>query len=389
MPAQDPNTRAHLEWLGFIQPNGLVVSAPALVKAGAILNRQDAEGQALLAGCVDQRVVCPGRDPEPCVRDFQEFASEVLGWGFSSRGYAGTAESPVPADLAVVLPDYDETLHPDFAVRERDPRNGASTWQLLVQVLNVGQDFDRATSGAGVLAASPQGRVERLLRGTGVPAGVLFNGVALRLISAPRGESSGWMDFRFADLINTAGRPLCSALRLLLSEQRLLALPRDQRLAALLESSRKYQNEVSERLSEQVLHGLYELLRGFQTAHDSSGGELLRGPLSEDGDRNDIYRGLLSVILRLVFLLYAGERGMLPDDENFARYYSLTGLYQRLREDAALNPRHHGPALRRLGTASRAVSPHPRWVTRPSHRRRRKPSGAPRRSVRPRSLPIP
>ena len=92
MPAQDPNTRAHLEWLGFIQPNGLVVSAPALVKAGAILNRQDAEGQALLAGCVDQRAVCPGRDPEPCVRDFQEFASEVLGWGFSSRGYAGTAE---------------------------------------------------------------------------------------------------------------------------------------------------------------------------------------------------------------------------------------------------------------------------------------------------------
>ena len=338
MPAQDPNTRAHLEWLGFIQPNGLVVSAPALVKAGAILNRRDAEGQALLAGCVDERVVFPELDPEPCVRDYREFASAVLGWGFSSRGYAGTAESPVPADLAVVLPDYGETLSPHFAVRERDPQNGASPWQLLVQVLAAGQDFDRATSGAGGLEGSPQGRAERLLRGTGVPAGVLFNGVALRLVSAPRGESSGWMDFRFADLINTAGRPLCSALRLLLSEQRLLALPRDQRLAALLDSSRKYQNEVSERLSEQVLHALYELLRGFQTAHDSSGGQLLREPLSEDGDRNDIYRGLLSVILRLVFLLYAEERGMLPGDESFARYYSLTGLYQRLREDAALNP---------------------------------------------------
>ena len=338
MPAPDPNTRAHLEWLGFIQPNGLVVSAPALVKAGAILNRQDAEGQGRLAGCVDQRAVLPGRAPEPCVRDFRDFASAVLGWGFSSKGYAGTEEAPVPADLKVILPDYGETLHPDFAVRERDPRNGASPWQLLVQVLDAAQDFDKATTGAGGLEASPQGRAERLLRGTGVPAGVLFNGVALRVISAPRGESSGWMDFRFTDLINTAGRPLCSALRLLLSEQRLLALPRDQRFAALLESSRKYQNEVSERLSEQVLHALYELLRGFQAAHDSSGGELLREPLSEDGDRNDIYGGLLSVILRLVFLLYAEERGMLPEDENFARYYSLTGLYQRLREDAALNP---------------------------------------------------
>ena len=272
------------------------------------------------------------------MRDFREFASAVLGWGFSSKGYAGTEEAPVPADLTVVLPDYGETLHPDFAVRERDPRNGAAPWQLLVQLLDAAQDFDKATTGAGGLEASPQGRAERLLRGTGVPAGVLFNGVALRVISAPRGESSGWMDFRFTDLINTAGRPLCSALRLLLSEQRLLALPRDQRFAALLESSRKYQNEVSERLSEQVLHALYELLRGFQAAHDSSGGDLLREPLSEDGDRNDIYGGLLSVILRLVFLLYAEERGMLPEDENFARYYSLTGLYQRLREDAALNP---------------------------------------------------
>ena len=337
MPAQDPNTRAHLEWLGFIQPNGLVVSAPALVKAGAILNRQDAEGQALLAGCVDQRAVSPG-DPEPCVRDFREFASAVLGWGFSSKGYAGTEDAPVPDDLTVVLPDYGETLCPDFAVRERDPKNGASPWQLFVQVLDAGQGFDKVSTGGGGLEASPQGRAERLLRGTGVPAGVLFNGVTLRLISAPRGESSGWMDFRFSDLITTAGRPLCSALRLLLSEQRLLALPREQRLAALLDSSRKYQNEVSERLSEQVLHALYELLRGFQGAHDSSGGELLREPLSEDGDRNDIYRGLLSVILRLVFLLYAEERGMLPEDESFARYYSLTGLYQRLREDAALNP---------------------------------------------------
>ena len=50
MPAADPNTRAHLEWLGFIQPYGLVVTPPALVKAGAFLNRNDPERQALLDG---------------------------------------------------------------------------------------------------------------------------------------------------------------------------------------------------------------------------------------------------------------------------------------------------------------------------------------------------
>ena len=340
MPVPDPNTRAHLEWLGFIQPKGLVVSAPALVKAGAILNRQDAEGQHRLVDCLREREFDSGRDSEPCLSDFREFASAVLAWGFSSRGYAGTEECPIPAELELPLPDYGETLRPDYAVRERDPRDGEVPWQLLVRVLDAGRDFDAPAGGSAGrgFETSPHGRVERLLRGTGVAAGLLFNGVALRLISAPRGESSGWMDFRIADMIRTAGRPLCSALRLLLSEQRLLALPRNQRLAALLEDSRKYQNEVSERLSEQVLHALYELVRGLQAAHDASGGVLLSEPLSADGDRNDIYRGLLSVILRLVFLLYAEERGVLPEDETFVRHYSLAGLYRRLREDAALHP---------------------------------------------------
>ena len=356
MPAPDPDTRAHLEWLGFIQPSGLVVSAPALVKAGAILNRRDADGQSLLTACVRERTLDPALGPEPCLPDFREFAAAVLGWGFSPRGYAGTEEAPIPSELAVPLPDYGETLHPRFAVRERDPGNGQPPWQLLVQVLDPGQDFDAPAatasgdggaggspgsgSGGGLrrLEASPHGRIERLLRGAGVSAGLLFNGVALRLVSAPRGESSGWMDFRVADMSRTAGRPLCSALRLLLSEQRLLALPRGQRLAALLEDSRKYQNEVSERLSEQVMHALYELLRGLQAAHDASRGELLREPLSPGGDRDDVYRALLSVILRLVFLLYAEERGVLPEDETFARHYSLAGLYRRLREDAALHP---------------------------------------------------
>ena len=339
MPASNPNTRAHLEWLGYIQPHGLVVSPPALLKAGAFVNRQDAHRQALLAGCTEERELAPGRQPIACIRDFREFAGTVLGWGFSPRGYAGfTEETPIPEELTLPLPDYGETLRPDFAVRERDPGSGESPWQLLVQVLAAGQEFDRPAPGAGGLDASAQGRAERLLRATGVRAGVLVNGVALRLISAPHGESSGWMDFRFADLLTTAGRPLCSALHLLLSEQRLLALPRHERLTAVLADSRLYQNEVSERLAEQVLHALYELVRGFQNAHAATDGALLSEPLAAGGDRNAIYRGLLTVILRLVFLLYAEERGLLPKDETFARHYLLGGLYRRLRKDAAAYP---------------------------------------------------
>jgi len=332
----NPDILAHLEWLGFVQPTGLVVSAPALVRAGAILDRRDTEGQRLLRECAQERAFDPAEGPAPYLPDFCVFAESVLGWSFSPNGYAGTAESPIPPELEVPLPEYEETLRPDFAVRQRDAKDDQSPWQLLVRVLEPGQDFDRKAPGTGKLEASPHGRMERLLRQTGVPAGLLFNGRALRLLSAPRGESSGWVDFRVADMIQTAGRPIASALRLLLSQVRLLSMPKEQRLAALLEDSRKFQNEVSERLAEQVLHALYELLRGFQAGHDASKGELLKEQLAEHPD--EVYRGLLTVILRLVFLLYAEERDMLPASETFLRHYSLAGLYERLREDAALFP---------------------------------------------------
>ena len=336
MATLDPAILAHLEWIGFVRPTGLVVSAPALVRAGAILDRRDVEGQRLLRACVAERTFDSTAGPVPHLPDFRAFAESVLGWSFSPKGYAGTPEHPVPPELEVPLQDFGETLRPDYAVRELEPKDGASSWQLLVRILEPGEDFDHIARTGGQIDVSAHGRMERLLRQTGVPAGVLFNGRVLRLLSAPRGESSGWLDFRIADMLQTAGRPISTALRLLLGQPRLLSLPRGQRLAALLDNSRKFQNEVSERLAQQVLHALYECLRGFQAAHDASKGELLRQTLAEHPDA--VYRALLTVILRLVFVLYAEERDMLPEDDTFLRHYSLAGLYERLREDAALFP---------------------------------------------------
>lgn len=350
MRKPDPNIQAHLEWLGFVRPVGLVVSAPALVRAGAILNQQDAEGQRLLRSCLGSSTATAtevrerpatsygvhGEDSDLLFTDFRAFAARVLDWGFSPKFYAGSPETPIPPELEVPLPDSSEILRPDFAVWEREHQDGALPWQLLVRVLAPGEKFERETRSAGHLELSEHSRMERLLRQTGVPAGLLANGQALRLISAPRGESSGWLDFQVADMVQTAGRPICAALRLLLSEHRLLTLPRTQRLAALLAESRKFQNEVSEKLAEQVLHALYELLRGFQAAHDASKGLLLRQVLAEHPD--EVYHALLTVILRLVFLLYAEERSLLPTDSVYQRFYSLAGLHERLREDAALFP---------------------------------------------------
>ena len=340
MPRDSPELRAHRNWLALIRPTGLVVAAPALARAAGALQDRDVEGQRRLREWRDRFET--GAWPSPRAA-FRAFADSVLDWDFSPRWYSTADEdagSPVPT---ATLPEYGETLAADFAVREPDapetapPADGPPPWQLAVSTYGPEQDLDTRFTGSGRLEASPNDRLERLLRKTSIPAGLLWNGRRLRLVSAPHGESSGFMDFVMDDMAETAGRPLVAALRFLLHQDRLLSNPTNKRLPALLSDSRKYQNEVSERLAGQVLHGLYDLLRGIQAADTTRGGALLRDPLREAPD--EVYRALLAVILRLVFLLYAEQRGLLPDDdETFGRHYALMALFERLRADEAFHP---------------------------------------------------
>src|SRR5439155_14679930 len=86
----------------------------------------------------------------------------------------------------------------------------------------------------------------------------------------------------------------------------------------------------------QVLAGLYELLRGFQAADEHTRGMLLHHVLRENRDL--VYEGLLTVLLRLVFLLYAEDRDLMPADDVYSVDYSIGGLFDRLREDAGRYP---------------------------------------------------
>jgi hypothetical protein len=325
---RDPQLDAHREWLGFVQPEGLVVSPAALVNAQAWLDRNVVDEQARL------RALFPQKDDEPAepiVPDVRTLLREVLGWR------AEDLREP-PAELAVSLPEYGETLRPTWVVAAPEAAtNGAGPWQMLVQELPPRTPLDDAGDpDPRRWQASPQARFERLLRDREVSTGLLANGTHLRLVYAPHGETSGHCTFPVAAMAEVAGRPILAALKLLLSAERLFVLPPAERLPALLAESRKYQNLVSTQLADQVLAALWELLRGFQAADAARDAAILREPLREDPDH--IYGGLLAVLMRLVFILYAEDRGLLPRDEVWTRHYSLGGLYERLRADAGRFP---------------------------------------------------
>jgi hypothetical protein len=333
--AFDPAIKDHQAWLGYLQPDGLVVSAAALVDAQVLLDRNNLPLQQRFAAFVAEAVIGDA-DPVPAIINFSLFVRGPLDWPEDCL-YGISTERPLPDSLIIELKELGETLSPTFAFKDSKPKDTAQPWLLLVKVLLPGTDLDAVTTGdqAG-WSASQTRRFERLLRETRVPIGVLSNGTHIRLVYAPHGENSGTLTFPVSAMTEVAGRPILGALEMLLGRYRLLAAPSEARLPALLHKSREYQSRVSATLAGQVLEGLYELLRGFQAADERTKQELLRELLAHHPD--DIYGGLLTVLMRLVFLLFAEDRGLMPGSSLYQQNYSIHGLFERLRADQERYP---------------------------------------------------
>ena len=351
----DPRKSAiatHQRWLGHLQPEGLVVSPIALVDSQVVMD----EGSLALT---QQRFLDSVDDFEgqPAITDFFRFVREFLGWRDDLLShFAVSAE--VPHSLRIATGDEGEVLEPTAAYRYFKPADSANPWLVLIKLLPPGTALDElpdSKSHRGWVA-TPHQKFERLLRESGVPLGILCNGQSLRLVTAPKGENSGWLTFPVSFLCQMAGRLAAAALDLLLSHKRLVLVPESVRLPALLRKSRDYQAHVSTDLSGQVLEALYELAHGFQAADEKAGGSLLT-PVWER-DPQELYGGLITTLLRLVFLLYAEDRGLMPAGPLYQRNYSVAGLFEQLRADHERHPDtmdHRFGGWPRLLTLFRAV----------------------------------
>lgn len=325
-----------LEWLDHVQPVGLVVGAGLLKELGLVppiqTQRDSAEVAELLAG-PEAGAAADADADNPVLPDPWAFVEGVLNW--PAALVAGSPGGPaLPDELFVRLPEHDTVLQPHWAVRAgaRDPG-----WQLLVRIESAGVKPDDRGALDG-WEATPHQRFERLLRETNVPAGLLIADRELRLIHAPRGETSGWITFPLAPLGTVAGRPMLGGLKLVLSAYRLFNDADDRRLPALLRRSREAQAAVSSALAEQVLGALHELLRGLTAAEPEHVAALATDHPAQ------LYEGLLTVLMRLVFALYAEDRDLIPSRTDadarmfYDQGYSVRGLHGKLLEDAARNP---------------------------------------------------
>ncbi len=120
----------------------------------------------------------------------------------------------------------------------------------------------------------------------------------------------------------------------LLGIRHLLGGEAEERLPALFAESVLAAEEITEALGVQVRRAVELVVAAFS---ESAADARERGdpdPLPDDGD--EIYEAVVTVMMRVVFLLFAEERGLLPQGQLFAVGYGLTGqldALERARRD--------------------------------------------------------
>jgi hypothetical protein len=314
----------HNEWLSLLDISGPFLSLPVLMRVypqGLEAHDTEASREARLAHeewLDDQH----GLRPEAAMHSLwvRYVLERVL--GFSNETIAeGVAISPT---LRVTFAEHGETLLPDLVLHgSGDPTKP----RVLVQVYPVSQNLDK-TVAEKRWKTSPAMRMMELLRATGVRLGLVTNGEEWMLVDAPRGETSAFVSW-YASL--WFEEPLTfRSFRSLLSAQRFFSVQDKETLEGMLADSVNEQQEVTDQLGYQVRRAVEVLIRSIDKADQERGRALLQG-IKE----SELYEAALTVMMRLVFLFSAEERGLLLlGDPLYDQHYAVSTLRAQLREIA-------------------------------------------------------
>ncbi|WLT40720.1 hypothetical protein NON20_26365 (plasmid) [Synechocystis sp. B12] len=180
-------------------------------------------------------------------------------------------------------------------------------------------------------SASPATRMIELLRGTNHRLGLLTNGEQWMLIHAPKGGSTSLISWYGNVWVEE--KITVRSFRSLLGIQRFLGVEESETLTALLEKSKDSQQEVTDQLGFQVRKAVEILIQKFDRLNGDLNGELLAGRTTQE-----LYEAACFVMMRLVFLLCAEERGLLLqtgiNGERYDQNYAVSTLQQGLRQFA-------------------------------------------------------
>jgi len=337
----------HHDWLSLIEISGPFLAVPVLKEAFPQgLEELDFAKRKRLRQAYDewQEAMETG---DPRFDDLHAaWIDEVLARGLEldedGRGDVLKRRDWCVANLVVDPTEHVVRLSPDFAV----VGDGGKPL-LLIQTHGPEVDLE-ATQRMDGWASTPAERMVTLCRATGCRLGLVTNGERWMLVDAPVGAVTTFASW-YARIWGQEPVTLQAFVHLL--GLRRFFVDESERLPALLDRSLKYQDEVTDALGEQVRRAVEVLVQALDKADQDRDRTLLRGVKEAE-----LYEAALTVMMRLVFLLCAEERGLLLlGDERYEAHYAVSTLRVQLRAESDEILERRWDAWSRLLAVFRAV----------------------------------
>ncbi|MBB5864993.1 type IIL restriction-modification enzyme MmeI [Xanthomonas sp. 3058] len=316
----------HHDWLSLIEISGPFLAVPVLKEAFPQgLEELNAAKRKRLRQAYDEWREALETD-DPRFADLHTaWIDEVLSRGLEldddGRGDVLKRGDRCATHLIIALPEHGVSLAPDFAA----VGNG-DVPLMLVHAYGPDVDLD-ATKKLEGWASTPAERMVTLCRATGCRLGLVTNGERWMLVDAPVGAVTTFASW-YARI--WAQEPVTLQAFVHLLGIRRFFVDESERLPALFDRSLKYQDEVTDALGEQVRRAVEVLIQSLDKADQDRDRELLHGVKEAE-----LYEAALTVMMRLVFLLSAEERGLLLlGDERYEANYALSTLRMQLRAES-------------------------------------------------------
>ena len=339
----------HSEWLSLIDVSGPFLAEPVLDAAFpqglAILDSR--KKKAVRQAYYELRESQSQNDPDfPKLHHawIEYILSDVLEWDEDRSGENLKSAHAFGERYAHEVTGHSVTLHPEqvFSSVADDelPNLFVKTYAAEIAL-----DVPIDTEG---WVASPAERMVELCRANGVRLGLITNGEHWMFIDAPVGGVTTFASWYSSIWIQ---EPKTLQAFITLFELRRFFLSADEQLPALLDTSLEFQDDVTDALGEQVRRAVEVLIQAFDRADTDRNHTLLSGVKAAE-----LYEAGLTIMMRIVFLLSAEERGLLLlGDERYESNYAITTLRRQLRETSEEILEKRWDAWSRLLALFRAV----------------------------------
>ena len=227
----------------------------------------------------------------------------------------------IAPSLTAKVAQHGESLSPDVVLVEPDTAKP----QLLIQIVPFDQGLEK-TYKKSRWTASPATRMLELLRGTNLSLGLLTNGEQWMLVYAPPASSSSFVSWYSHLWVEE--KVTLRAFRSLLGVRRFFAVEAEETLTALFQKSKDSQKEVTDQLGKQVLKAVEVLVQKIDKLDQDRG-------LLKDVSEATLYESALVVMMRLVFLFCAEEKGLLlAGNSLYDKSYAVSTIREELRTQA-------------------------------------------------------